>query len=140
MGIFRVLLALALVGLCVFVAATMVAQKPDDKTVGERVDRALGTIRHEANQFAEQLRRDFQQARVEIDNLSTNGRVYARLHWDKTLTGSQIDVNAQEGGVIVLRGTVPNEAAKQRALELARDTVGVSRVTDELRLATAPAR
>ena len=38
----------------------------------------------------------------------------------------------QDGGTTILRGAVPSKAIKDRAVLLARDTVGVTRVVDEL--------
>lgn len=141
MRIFRVLFAGGLVVLCALFAAAMVAEKPKShQTLGERVDSAVGVMRQEAGTVAEQLRRGYERARIEVDNLGTNGRVYARLRWDKTLAGATVYIEVQEGGLVVLRGTVPNKSAKSRAVELARDTVGVARVTDELKVAVATGR
>jgi hyperosmotically inducible protein len=44
----------------------------------------------------------------------------------------------QDGGTTFLRGAVPDAAAQQRAVVLARDTVGVTQVVDELTLLPAP--
>jgi osmotically-inducible protein OsmY len=64
------------------------------------------------------------------------GRVYSRLHWDKALHSSSLTVR-MEGTAVVLRGTVPDAAAKAKAVTLAADTVGVNKVVDELTL-TSP--
>ena len=45
-----------------------------------------------------------------------------------------------EPGTAILRGSVPDAAAKQRAVLLARDTVGVSQVVDELAVLPTPVR
>jgi osmotically-inducible protein OsmY len=42
-----------------------------------------------------------------------------------------INVSAKDG-VVLLEGTVPNQAAKQRALSIARQTKGVTQVVDRL--------
>jgi osmotically-inducible protein OsmY len=39
-----------------------------------------------------------------------------------------------QDGVVVLEGTVPNQAAKDRALEVARQTEGVVQVIDRLQV------
>ena len=62
---------------------------------------------------------------------------YGRLHWDKTLTTSTLDLDVQ-GGIATLRGTVPDAKAKVKAVELAEDTVGVSKVIDQLTIQPAP--
>jgi hypothetical protein len=59
-------------------------------------------------------------------------RVYARLHWDKALSTARIEVHMLRDGVVLLRGTVPDAATKAHAVELARDTLDVTGVVDEL--------
>jgi len=66
-------------------------------------------------------------------------RVYSRLHWDKNLGDARIDIEVKNGTAI-LRGAVKTLQAKTRALELARDTIGVARVDDHLTIdAVSPA-
>ncbi len=57
--------------------------------------------------------------------------VKARFFGDDALKGSDINVDC-DSHVVTLKGTVPNEAARQRAIELARKTDGVDRVVDRL--------
>jgi len=64
-------------------------------------------------------------------------RVYARIHWDKKLTDSVIELEVQSDGTTTLRGAVADAGAKKRAVILARDTVGVTTVVDELSVAGA---
>jgi osmotically-inducible protein OsmY len=55
------------------------------------------------------------------------------------LKGSDIKVEANEvEGVVILRGTVLSEADRARAVEIARTTAGVQKVTDSLRVAPRP--
>ena len=37
-----------------------------------------------------------------------------------------------EGGTVTVRGTLPDDAAKAKAIDLIKDTVGVTRVIDQL--------
>ncbi len=64
-------------------------------------------------------------------------RVYGRLHWDKALTDATITVDSREDGVIVLRGSVADSAAKSKAETLTSETVGVTSVVNELGIAPA---
>jgi len=57
--------------------------------------------------------------------------VKARLFGDDALKGSDINVDS-DNHVITLKGTVPNQAARARAIELAGKTDGVDRVVDRL--------
>ena len=58
-------------------------------------------------------------------------RVQSQLSADGQTKAASIQVTATNG-VVVLNGTVPNLAAKQRALMLARTTDGVTQVIDEV--------
>jgi osmotically-inducible protein OsmY len=57
--------------------------------------------------------------------------VKAKFSSDARLKGASIDVTTKDG-VVLLEGTVLNNAAKQRALTFARETKGVLQVVDRL--------
>src|SRR5688500_5572489 len=57
--------------------------------------------------------------------------VKTKLAADDTVKAYQIDVDTK-GGVVTLNGTVETQAAKDRAIQLARETDGVSSVDDRL--------
>ena len=57
--------------------------------------------------------------------------VKSKLAADDTVKASQIDVDAK-GKVVTLTGTVDSEIMKNRALEIARKTDGVTAVNDNL--------
>jgi hyperosmotically inducible periplasmic protein len=59
-------------------------------------------------------------------------RVTERIKWDKQLVSSTLQLVVQADGTVHLRGSVTDEAAKARAVDLAESTVGVTRVVDEL--------
>jgi BON domain len=59
-------------------------------------------------------------------------RVYSRIHWDKYLVKSTLELQVQADGTAILRGAVTDKAVKDRAIVLARDTVGINRVIDEI--------
>ena len=59
-------------------------------------------------------------------------RVTQRIEWDKQLAGSTLQLEAQPGGVMVLKGSVASDSAKARAVDLAESTSGVVSVVDEL--------
>ncbi len=73
-----------------------------------------------------------QSIRGGIGEFAVDAKVAARLHWDKELEGTAIQVGALGGGVVKLTGSVPSFEAHQRAVHLARNTSGVSNVVDEL--------
>jgi hypothetical protein len=59
------------------------------------------------------------------------GQVTSRLNLDKALAASTIEVQVS-GTTVTLRGEVADPALRQRALDLAKETVGVEQVNDEL--------
>ena len=63
-------------------------------------------------------------------------RVETQLSSETQVKGAAIDVSAKNG-VVLLQGTVTSNAAKQRALTVARGTDGVTQVVDRLRVGKA---
>ena len=63
-------------------------------------------------------------------------KVHSEMVDEDVLNGSNIDVDVKDG-VVTLQGTVPSEAARARALEVAKKNDGVKRVVDQLRIAPA---
>lgn len=61
--------------------------------------------------------------------------VRARLAADKRFAGVEFKVTA-DGGVVTLRGVVPDARVKRLAAGVAENTVGVERVIDELAVPT----
>jgi len=59
-------------------------------------------------------------------------RVTTRIRWDKKLIDSVLQIEVQLDGSVILRGSVLDAAAKNRAVDLAESTVGVTKVVDEL--------
>ena len=60
-------------------------------------------------------------------------KVHSEMVDEGVLSGSDIDVDVKDG-VVTLQGTVPTEAARARALEVARKNDGVKRVVDQLKI------
>ena len=60
--------------------------------------------------------------------------VYAKFLMEKSLEDSDINIDVKNG-VVTLKGTVPTEAGRARALEVARNTAGVKSVNDALKIA-----
>jgi osmotically-inducible protein OsmY len=58
-------------------------------------------------------------------------KIKAKLTLDDTLDGSRINVDTQ-GTAVTLSGSVESAAQRQRAVQLARETEGVTSVTERL--------
>ncbi len=112
-------------------AVKLPAQESEEgfaERLGERLDRGV-------EQLGRRLQKSWAEIRQSVDELSVQGRVYGRLRWDKALSGETIDIDVQKENVVVLSGMVADEAARQKAVKLAEDTVGVREVVDRLQLA-----
>jgi osmotically-inducible protein OsmY len=67
----------------------------------------------------------------EISDTWITTKVQAIYFLDKDVKGMQIDVTTK-GGVVTLRGTVPTDATRQKAVADARSIEGVTQVVDQL--------
>jgi osmotically-inducible protein OsmY len=138
----RALLTLAIVGFVTlqsFAAEqTVVVETPgaNQPGVGERVGE---TVERGLTNIGQKLRKTWADFRRSVDELSVQGRVYGRLHWDKAIGSAPIEITVQDENVVTLSGSVPNEAAHRTAVTLANDTVGVRQVVDRLTVAAPTA-
>lgn len=98
--------------------------------IGEKIDRGLSQIGAELSQAWGEVRKS-------VEKMGVQGRVYGRLHWDKALENSTLEISVRDGQIVVLTGTVASATAKLRAEQLANDTIGVSSVVNELHVSTA---
>jgi hyperosmotically inducible protein len=134
------LLALALA----FFSAVSRAQQPGGvaEQAGEKLDeigrairdgfeKAGETVVGGINKTGETVRDGLLRARDSVQGMGVYSRVYSRIHWDKTLHAANIALRA-DGGVVTLRGIVVDEAAKAKATTIAGETVGVTRVINQL--------
>ncbi len=113
------------------------AQQPTTgRRIGEKIDEAAAAIRRDVDRAGDAVREQFHKAKASINAMGIEGRVYGRLRWDKALEGASIDVAATRDGSVTLTGTVADAMARAKAVKLAGDTVGVTRVVDQLALAT----
>ena len=63
-------------------------------------------------------------------------KVHSEMIDEDVLSGSNIDVDVKNG-VVTLQGTVPSEAARSRALAVAKANDGVKSVVDQLKIGPA---
>lgn len=113
------------------------AQEPTaGRKIGERIDEAAGALRRDVGKAGDAMREGFHKARASVNAMGIEARVYGRLRWDKALDGATIEVAAARDGTITLTGTVADLPAKAKAARLAGETVGVTRVVDQLATAT----
>ena len=109
-------------------ALTAVGQQNDSDSIGDKLDRGL-------KRAESKLRETWADVQRATHRMTVQGRVYARLYWDKQLADAPFQVESKDGGVVVLKGSVPTSEAKRHAVELAQGTVGVNETVDELGVA-----
>ena len=100
--------------------------------VGQGLNDAGRAVKRGFQTAGQAVQGGFQKTRTGVHNMEVVSRVYSRLHWDKALTTSNMELEVQAGGVAILTGVVPDEAAKAKALTLTAETVGVIQVVDQL--------
>jgi len=120
----------------------------DNRTAGQKLDAALaktGEKAAEVKQDVKQAGRDAAQvmskATEGVVNASRDAGITAsvktRLAGDPGLSTMAINVDTS-GGRVVLRGSAPDTAARNRATALTRSVDGVGDVTNELNVQAKP--
>jgi osmotically-inducible protein OsmY len=69
----------------------------------------------------------------EVTDAWITTKVKAQFIGVDALKGSDISVDTNQNGVVTLTGTVPNEVARAKAVEIARTTKGVRKVVDDMK-------
>ncbi len=101
------------------------AQDGLGERIGQSIDQGLNRLQGEIQEGWESLKQT-------VDRLGIEGRVYSRLRWDKEVATATLKVKSTDDGIVTLEGQVATIAAKKKAMKLADDTVGVTRVIDRL--------
>ncbi len=91
----------------------------------------VGTAREAGADIAEKVAQGANQAQRMASNAALTAKIKSKMALDDTVEAARIDVDTTEG-VVTLRGTVESPAQRQRAMQLARETDGVTSVVDAL--------
>ncbi len=113
-------------------------------TAGEKIDSAISTVEKKSEAIGAEVKQGMEAAKAgaaeaagtvkaETQDVTITTKVTAELARDPELSALKIDVDTHAGAV-VLKGTAPNEAAKDRAVTLARAVSGVVSVESQLRV------
>ena len=113
-------------------------QEGAGEKAGEKLDEVGRKIKKGLDKAEDAVREGFHKTRDAVHSMSVAARVYGRLHWDKALHSSPLTVKVEEG-VATLSGSVPTAEAKTKAATLAAETVGVTKVIDELTIPASAA-
>ena len=117
-------------GVCMLSTVPFV-QAPAQEGLGERLGRELD---EKLSTLSRELQEGWSKVEKLVDQLEVRGRVYARVHWDKVLTSQPITIEIEDASVVVMTGQVSDEEARKKAVRLAEDTVGVTKVIDRLQV------
>ncbi len=130
----------AALALMILACSTPGQAQETGKRVGEKLDQAGRDLRGGLNKAGQEAKERLASAKTSVRNMGVESRVYGRLHWDKALNDATIELSTSQAGVVTLNGSVANAKAKARALELARETVGVTEVIDQLGIRPEPTK
>lgn len=124
-----------LVGLILFAGCS-------DRQAEAVAKQSLEAIQSPANKdklqhAAQVIGNGLKSVRQTLDDAELQGKVYARISWDKLLQGAKLSATARPGGVVDLSGSVPSAALRDRALDLVANTVGVREVVDKIAISPA---
>ncbi len=106
-------------------------QEGAGEKAGEKLDDLGRRIKKGIDKAEDVVREGFHKTRDSVHSMNVAARVYGRLHWDKTLHSSNLNVKVEQG-VATISGSVPTAEAKTKAALLTAETVGVTKVIDEL--------
>lgn len=98
-------------------------------TAGRAVD--VGTARQAGADVAEQVAVGANKAQRFASNAALMAKIKSKIALDDTMDASSINVDTSKG-VVTLKGHVESVSQRERALQLARETEGVTSVVDEL--------
>jgi len=73
------------------------------------------------------------EAQRAVGNAGLTTKIKAKMALDDTIDAIAIDVDT-DGTIVTLSGTVRSDAERSRAIQLARETEGVTQVIDHLRV------
>jgi osmotically-inducible protein OsmY len=127
---FRLLILLLVLGL---LAAWWLGYVPGTgrETLDGRVD--PDAVRQRGAEVAERMTEGVNRASEALDDAALTAKIKSKMALDDLVRARTIDVDTVDA-VVTLRGTVTSTQERDRALQLARETLGVRSVIDQLRL------
>ena len=88
--------------------------KTTSETIKDKASGAVGSIKKGALSAEEAIKNQYNKAKDAVVGMGIEGRRLSRLHWDKSLHGTKIELHAPKPGVIELAGTVADAKARAR--------------------------
>jgi hypothetical protein len=101
------------------------------ETLVDSIDRER--IRDAGAEIAGTIGQNVGEAGAALTDARLTAKIKSKIALDDTLAGSRINIDTESAKVTV-RGTARSAAQRDRALQLARETAGVTEVVDQLRV------
>jgi hyperosmotically inducible protein len=111
-----------------------VVRGPDEQpvaTTGKLPDVDTTKARETGAAIGEKVATGANDAQRALSEMALQGKIKSKMALDDLVKASDINVDSLNG-VVTLTGRVGSEAERARAVQLARETDGVTRVTDRL--------
>ena len=138
----RALLKLALVVIVLVVLAAYLLgyRWSGDLEVDTRAPAAIDApdvdtsrAREAGAEIAESVAEGANRAQAAVASASLTAKIKAKMSLDDTVSARRIDVDTT-GSVVTVSGVVASESERTRAIQLARETDGVTQVVDDLQV------
>ena len=107
---------------------------PESAATGERDPIDTTRAREAGAEVAEAVAEGANEAKRVAEAGALTAKIKAKMALDDRVKAAKIDVDTA-GSVVTLSGRVGSEAERARAVQLARETDGVTSVVDELTIA-----
>ena len=108
--------------------------RPADRpvpTTGKVPDIDTAKARQTGAAIGEKVAATANEAQRALSEMSLQGKIKSKMALDELVKASAINIDSANG-VVTLKGTVGSEAERVRAVQLARETAGVTAVKDQL--------
>jgi osmotically-inducible protein OsmY len=137
---FRFLFRLVILAVVLGVVAVVVLRSGWVGTFGER-ETTVGTsgsidtarAREAGAEIAERVAEGATRAEAALAEARLTAKIKSKIALDDTLAGSRVDVDTN-GTIVTVKGRVTSGAQRQRVVQLAKETSGVTSVVDRLEL------
>ena len=110
-----------------------VAERPVERPIGTTGSRGIdpGRARAAGAEVGEKVATGVNEAQQQLAHAALTAKIKSKMALDDSIEARRIDVDTN-GTVVTLSGTVRSAQEKAKALQLARDTAGVTSVVDRL--------
>jgi osmotically-inducible protein OsmY len=105
--------------------------KPESSGIGTSGTINIEKARERGAELGEKTAIVAAKAQETVEEAATTAKIKAKMALDETVKARAIDVSTSHS-TVTLSGTVGSEAARERAIALARETAGVTQVVDHL--------